>query len=178
MIPVEYVWFIALLAFCFIGAARGLSKELGTAAILMISLFTLYIVWTKFVVGLTASAGSKLGGADTLEAAYFGIAIIVIAYVSYEGYVLSFPVKKAGGFIGSLLGLLSGLLNGYLVIGTLWDVIAQADYFGSKLGLVSGSLSDLHNTIAQYLPLSLMQNTSPFVFLIPGALLILLMVLK
>ena len=61
MIPVEYMWFVALLAFCAIGAARGMAKELGTAAILMISLFTLNIIWTKFLVGLTASSGRTSG---------------------------------------------------------------------------------------------------------------------
>jgi len=178
MIPVEYMWFVALLAFSAIGAARGLAKELGTAAILMISLFTLYIVWTKFVVGLTASSETDGGIGGWLKIAYFGIAITIIAYISYEGYVLSFPVKQAKGLIGSVLGLVSGLLNGYLVIGTLWDLLAQANYFSSKWGLIDGSLSSLHNTIAHYLPLSLMHNTSPFVFLVPGVLLILLILLK
>ena len=178
MIPVEYMWFVALLAFCAIGAARGMAKELGTAAILMISLFTLYIVWTKFIVGLTASSASAGGTGGWLRPAYFGIAMIIIAYISYEGYVLSFPVKQVKGLIGSAFGFLSGLLNGYLVVGTLWDLLAQANYFGPKWSLVSGQLSGLHNAIADYLPLSLMQNTSPFILLVPGVLLILLMLLR
>jgi len=179
MIPVEYMWFVLLLAFCAIGAARGLAKELGTAAVLMISLFTLYLVWTKFVARLVAPVQASSGGsAGIREAAYFGIAIIVIAYISYEGYVLSFPVKQVKGFFGGVFGLLSGLLNGYLVIGTIWDVLARAKYFEPKLSIVSCCLSSLHNTIAHYLPLSLMQNTSPFILLIPGVLLILLMLLK
>ena len=173
MIPVEYVWFVALLAFCAIGAARGLARELGTAAVLMISLFTLHIVWSKFIAGL-ASAGAS----EWLKSAYFGIAILIVAYISYEGYVLSFPVKQIKGLFGSAFGLLSGLLNGYLVVGTLWDLLAQADYFSSKWDLVNGPLSGLHNTLAHYLPLSLMQNTSPFILLVPGVLLILLMLLK
>jgi hypothetical protein len=178
MIPVEYMWFVAILAFCAIGAARGLAKELGTSAILLISLFTLYIVWTKFIAGLINSDGSAAGTGSWLKDAYFGIAIVIIAYISYEGYVLSFPVKQVKGFFGSLFGLLTGLLNGYLVVGTLWDLLAQSNYSGPKLSLISGSLTHLHNTIAHYLPLSLMQNTSPFVFLVPGVLLILLMLLK
>ncbi|HNS49621.1 MAG TPA: hypothetical protein PKO09_00380 [Anaerolineae bacterium] len=173
MIPVEYVWFVALLAFCAIGAARGLAKELGTSAVLMISLFTLHIVWSKFIAGLAPSASS-----GWLKPAYFGIAILVVAYISYEGYVLSFPVKQMKGLFGSVFGLLSGLLNGYLIAGTLWDLLAQANYYSSRWDLVSGPLSGLHNTIAHYLPLSLMQNTSPFVLLVPGVLLILLMLLK
>jgi hypothetical protein len=177
MIPVEYVWFALILAFGVIGAARGLAKELGTTAVLMISLFTLYIVWDKFIGPLVASAS---GGSSTgfLEAAYFGIAIIVIAYISYEGYVLSFPVKQMKGFFGSVFGFTAGLVNGYLVIGTIWDVLARADYFQPKVSLVSCCLSSLHNAIAQYLPISLMENTSPFVLLIPGVLLMLLMLIK
>lgn len=178
MIPVEYMWFVALLAFCAIGAARGLAKELGTAAILMISLFTLYILWTKFIAGQVGANGASGGTGGVAKLAYFGLAIVIIAYISYEGYVLSFPVKQAKGPIGSALGLLAGLVNGYLVVGTLWDLLAQANYFGPKWSLISGSLTDLHSTIAHYLPLSLMQNTSAFVFLVPGVLLILLMLLK
>jgi hypothetical protein len=179
MIPVEYMWFVLLLAFCAIGAARGLAKELGTAAVLMISLFTLYVVWIKFVGPLVASAASSSAGSGSiLEAAYFGIAIIVIAYISYEGYVLSFPVKQVRGLFGGVFGLLSGLVNGYLVVGTVWDVLARASYFEAKVPFVSCCLSSLHNVIAHYLPLSLMQHTSPFVLLVPGVLLILLMLLK
>jgi hypothetical protein len=179
MIPVEYVWFVLLLAFTAIGAARGLAKELGTAAVLMISLFTLYIVWVKFVGKMVAPAqASSGGGTGMLGAAYFGIAIIVIAYISYQGYVLSFPIKEVKGFFGGVFGLLSGLLNGYLVVGTIWDVLARAKYFEPKLSIVSCCLSDLHNTIVHYLPLTLMQNISPFILLVPGVLLILLMLLK
>ena len=88
--------------------------------------------------------------------------------------------SKESSIIGGDRLSLAGatLLNGYLVVGTLWDLLAQANYFGPKWSLVSGQLSGLHNAIADYLPLSLMQNTSPFILLVPGVLLILLMLLR
>lgn len=178
MIPVEYMWFVLALIFCVIGSARGLAKELGTSSVLLISLFTLYIVWDKFIAKLVqnSQATGAAEQASTVHAAYFGIAILFVAYISYQGYVLTFPFKEAKGLFRGLFGLLGGALNSYLVVGTLWDVVAHAGYF--RLHAVACCPSHLHDSIIRWLPVTLMHEVSPFVLLVPGVLLLLLILLK
>lgn len=179
MVPVEWLWLALIFSFGLIGTARGLSKELGTSAVLMLSLFTLWEGWILIVSRFAHAAQSSAatGGGSTLEAAYFGIAIVFIAFISYEGVVLSFPVS-AGGLLKFIFGFLGGLVNGYLVIGTIWNVVALAGYFAPKLHFVSANLTHFHATILRWLPVTLMDRTTPFVFFVPGVFLILLIVLK
>ncbi len=174
MIPVEFFWLALIFMFGLIGTARGLARELGVATVAMLSLFTLWEGWFWFFHRFAGTATS--GG--TVEALYYGIAIVFVAVISYEGYSLSFPVGSGGGLFKPFFGFLGGLLNGYLIVGTVWDVVAKANYFAPKLSVVSCCLTKLHNAIVTYLPVTLMDDTSPFVFLVPGILLLLLIVLK
>jgi uncharacterized membrane protein required for colicin V production len=182
MIPVEYLWLALFICFGVIGAARGLSKELGTATILLLSLFALKAGWERI--------GSKIveavpGSAEeaTIAAAYYIVSILFVAFISYEGIVLQFPMKKQGGIIKTVLGFTGGLFNGYLVIGTIWDAVNQAKYFDIRLPLggtgqtvaIANTLTDLHNTIVQYLPITFMNE---FVLLVLGLILLLAIVLK
>jgi hypothetical protein len=198
MIPVELLWLMLIAFWGFIGSARGLAKELGASAVLMLSLFSLYMAWellfSKFVGGMSSlgrpamaslvvlggTTGSDwaAGTAAVIEAFYYAVAIIAIAYIAYEGIVLSFPIGEGKGLGKAFFGYCGGLLNGYLIIGTIWDVVARADYFQYKLTVVSCCLSDLHNAVVKWLPITLMDSTSPFIFLIPGMILLLLVILK
>lgn len=182
MIPVEFLWLSLFIAFGVIGAARGLSKELGTSTILLLSLFALKAGWVRI--------GSQIveavpGGADeaTIAAVYYIVSILFVAFISYEGIVLQFPMKKQGGIVKSVLGSFGGLFNGYLVIGTIWDAVNYAKYFGVRVPLgdtgqtvaIANTLTELHNSIAQYLPVTFVNE---FVLLILGLILLLAIVLK
>jgi uncharacterized membrane protein required for colicin V production len=182
MIPVEYLWIALFIAFAVIGAARGLSKELGTATILLISLFALKAGWER--------VGSKIleaipGGAPdaTVEAAYYIVSILFVAFISYEGIVLQFPMKSQSGLIKTILGFVGGLFNGYLVVGTVWDVINNAKYLDVRVPLgstgetvaIANTLTELHGTIIQYLPVTFVNE---FVLLVLGLILLLAIVLK
>jgi len=182
MIPVEFLWLSLFIAFGVIGAARGLSKELGTATILLLSLFALKAGWERI--------GSKIveavpGGAEeaTIAAVYYIVSILFVAFISYEGIVLQFPMKKQGGIVKSFLGFAGGLFNGYLVIGTLWDAVNHASYFDVRVDLgstgqtvaIANTLTELHTAIAQYLPITFMNE---FVLLVLGLILLLAIVIK
>jgi hypothetical protein len=71
-----------------------------------------------------------------------------------------------------------GLLNGYLVVGTVWDVTAHANYFRPQITIVSNPFSDFHNTIIQYLPVTLMNEYSPWPMLLLGMLLLLAIIFR
>jgi len=178
MIPVEYFWFALILMLGIIGAVRGLAKELGVTTILALSLFVLKFVWKQFLPTITTlAADAPLGLSELmLKAVVFSIAIIFVAVISYTGFVLQFPFKNFGRMGTGLFGFLGGLLNGYMVIGTVWDVIAHAGYFSPKASVVSSeALSSVHQTIVGLLPVTFINQ---YILLAIGMVLLLAIVLK
>lgn len=180
MIPIEYFWVILIFTFGIIGSVRGVAKELGTAAVLALTLFALWFGWDQagdFVVGLVQRGPfSDLTKAE-IEALYYAVAISIVAFIAYEGIVLRFPIKLKG-ILSNVFGFIVGLLNGYLVVGTTWDVLAHAKYFWPHVKVVSAPFSDFHNTVIQYLPVTLMNDFSPWPMLLLGMLLLLAVIFK
>jgi hypothetical protein len=182
VIPVEVLWLTLIGLFALIGMVRGLSKELGTATILLLSLFALKIGWDQIGARVAAAVPGGLPAAQ-VEAIYYISVMVFVAFISYQGIVLQFPMKKQPGPVNSILGLFGGLLNGYLFIGTVWDAVNRADYFGIKvpfgsggeLTSISSTLTDLHNTIAAYLPITFVNE---LFLLVIGIILLLAIVLK
>jgi hypothetical protein len=180
MIQVEYLWAVLILLFGVIGAVRGLAKELGTAAILALTLFALWFGWARagsMIIGLVQRGPFSDLTVAEIKALYYTGAILVVAFIAYEGIVLIFPIKLKG-IINNIFGFFAGLLNGYLIVGTIWNVVAQARYFWPQITIVTTPFSDLHNTIIQFLPVSLMQEFSPFPMLLLGMLLLLAIIIK
>jgi len=178
MIPVEYFWFALIFMLGIIGAVRGMSKELGVTTILTLSLFVLKFAWKQFDSPITKLAeGSPLGlSLEGIQAIVFSVVILFVAFISYEGFVLTFPFKEQKGPLKGFFGFVGGLLNGYLVIGTIWDVIANADYFSSKTSVVaSDSFTKFHETIVNYLPAT---NVNQYLLLALGMILLVLIVIK
>ena len=181
MIPIEFFWITLIAMFGLIGGARGLRKELGASAILLLSLFAAFIGEQQI---LSRIAPSLQGGAlsdwpeGTLLAIYYSALIIFVAFISYVGIVLSFPIKELGGLGKGIFGFLGGLINGYLIVGTVWNTTANADYFRPNLALVSEPLSALHDGVVSFLPVSLMGSVSPYIMLVLGMILLLAIVLK
>jgi uncharacterized membrane protein required for colicin V production len=181
MIPVEALWLTLIGIFGLIGMARGLWKEIGTTAILLLSLFTLFILRELILgrVGQILAARLPSNMPENTDAAIYYISIMVfVAFISYQGVTLEFPVKKSSGPIKWIFGFVGGLVNGYLVVGTLWNAVADAAYFG--FGNIESSLTPIHETAVKYLPLSLMSsyNFVPYAFLAVGMLLLIAIVLK
>jgi uncharacterized membrane protein required for colicin V production len=180
MIPIEFFWGILLLVLGVVGMVRGLMKELGASTILLLSLFALYVAWDQLGSRLVTLVQGRVAGAQevTIMAVYYIVAIVFIAYISYEGVVLRFPIRELRGIPKVAFGFLGGLLNGYLVVGTIWDVAANANYFLPKVSFLTGSPSKLHDSIIQFLPVTFMSSFSPFIILVLGMILLLAIVLR
>jgi uncharacterized membrane protein required for colicin V production len=182
MIPVEYLWLMLILVFGVIGMTRGLWKELGVTTIMLLSLFALKFGWEQILKDNLARLPGKLPPA-TVEALYFIIPTLFIAFIAYEGISLKFPIKEMKGLGKALLGLPGGLLNGYLIVGTVWNAVAIAKYFGLSVPMgstgtsiaISSSLTSLHNTLVQYLPITFMNE---YLMLAFGMILLLAIILK
>jgi uncharacterized membrane protein required for colicin V production len=182
MIPVEYLWFTLFLVFGIIGMVRGLLKELGVTTVLLLSLFVLKFTWDLLgEQGTTALAGRA--PADTVVVLYYSITILFVAYISYQGFTLSFPIREMRGVAKAVLGLPGGLLNGYLIVGTVWDVLAQTDYLGLEVPFgstgtmveISQNLTRLHNSVAQFLPITFIDQ---YLMLVLGMILLVAILLR
>lgn len=180
MIPIEFYWLTLIFIFGIIGAVRGLGKELGVTTIIALSLFALWIGWWRAGDLIVAGfQGGPLAGlcAEQVKAIYYTVPITFITFISYEGIVLAFPVKLKG-FLKNVFGFFGGLLNGYLIIGTVWNVLADAAYFYPEISVVKPPFSNFHNSVIQFLPVSLMDNVSPLPMMVLGTLLLLALVFK
>jgi uncharacterized membrane protein required for colicin V production len=182
MIPVEYFWIALILVFGIVGMVRGLWKELGVTTVLLLSLFVLKFGWEQIgsrIVGVLPGQFTE----GTTMALYYSVSILFVAFISYEGISLKFPVKEMGGISKAIFGLPGGLLNGYLIIGTIWDTVYQASYLGLRVPqgttgqtvAIATYLTELHDTIAHYLPVTFMNE---YVMLVLGMILLLAIILK
>ena len=172
MIPVEYFWFALIFMLGIIGAVRGLSKELGVTTLLTLSLFVLKFVWSRFQPTVTSlAAGSPLGlSFEGIRAIVFSVVILFVAFISYEGFVLTFPFKEQKGFLKGFFGFVGGLLNGYLVIGTVWYFLEITNYPFPPSILSRPEAGTVSAEFVRYLPLVWL---SPYLkFLLPAAMLL------
>ena len=180
MIPVEFYWGTLIFTFGVIGAVRGVAKELGTGAVLALTLFALWFGWDQagdLLVKLVQQGPFEEFTAAQVEALYYTFAILIVAFIAYEGIVLQFPIKLKG-ILNNIFGYMIGLLNGYLVVGTIWDVTANAKYYWPTIKIITSPFSELHDAIIQYLPVSIMNDFSPFPMLLLGMLLLLAIIFR
>jgi hypothetical protein len=187
MIPIEYLWGVLMLVFAVIGMVRGLWRELGVTTIVLLSLFALHVGQELIVDNFAQNPplGPLVGAPDgTIYALYYGVTICFVAFISYQGITLEFPVKKQGGLFKWFFGFFGGLLNGYLIVGTIWNVISNADYFGwipsGAVFPISSTTTQFYNRAIEYLPVSLMNSNDfvPYTFLVLGMILLLAIILK
>lgn len=184
MIPVEFFWLALFFMFMIIGAARGLAKELGVTTILLLSLFSLTFAWNQLgarLAPIILKGPLSSAPVETAKALYYAIILIIVTFVSYEGFTLQFPVQSQKGLGKGLFGAMGGLLNGYLIVGTLWNVTANAGYFGlkvmncGKLTAISDCLTTFHSQVVKLLLLTLIPWA---VMLVLGMILLLAIVLR
>lgn len=182
MIPVEILWFTLFVIFGIIGMVRGLLKELGVTTVVLLSLFVLKFTWDLLGEQGTAALSAR-APADAVLVAYYSITILFVAYISYQGFTLAFPIREMKGVTKAIFGFPGGLLNGYLIVGTIWDVLNQADYLGLDMPLgssgtmmeISQNLTQLHNGLTQFLPITFIDQ---YLMLVLGMILLLAILLR
>ena len=161
MIPVEYLWLTLIAVFGIVAMGRGLWKELGVSTVMLLTLFVLKFGWEQIGAKVVESFPGSLPP-TTVEALYYIVPTLFMAFISYEGITLEFPIKQMKGISKAIFGLPGGILNGYLIVGTVWDATNLTDYFGLKVPMgstgnmvaIGDSLTSLHNTLVQYLPVT------------------------
>ena len=126
--PVEITFLVLLGVWAIVGVVRGYPRELGVTTMLLIGLFVIELLNERYQAEvenvLNILTGDPAIGAT--RAWIYVIALLVLAFISYQGQTLAFPGKGGRTFFD--IG--TGFLNGYLLWGSIWYYLQQAGWPG------------------------------------------------
>ncbi len=127
MIGLNVLFWIMVVLFAIIGMSRGWAKELLVSFSVILALFIIdvLVAYAPFMQSLVNADGRTLFWVET-------ITVVVLVFFGYQGPNLS-RLAGSGRFArerlqDSLLGFFLGAINGYLVWGTIWFFLDQANY--------------------------------------------------
>jgi uncharacterized membrane protein required for colicin V production len=127
MVYLNFIFICFVILFAVIGAMRGWAKEMMVTASAVLALFIITVLET-YVKGLTQSF------AEPGSTSQFWMRVAIISILAFFGYQTP-NLPKIGGdrfarerFQDSLLGVFLGALNGYLIMGSIWYFLDQANY--------------------------------------------------
>jgi lysylphosphatidylglycerol synthetase-like protein (DUF2156 family) len=127
MVYLNFIFICFVILFAIIGAMRGWAKEMMVTASAVLALFIITVLET-YVKGLTQTF------AEPGSTGQFWMRVTIIGLLAFFGYQTP-NLPKIGGerfarerLQDSLLGIFLGALNGYLIVGSIWYFLAQANY--------------------------------------------------
>ena len=140
MIPLNTVFWGLVLLFGLIGALRGWAKEILVTSSVFLALF-IQQVFGQYILKpgnpylpMLLSPSAEIAVPETYTDTQFYVCSILLLLLAFFGYAGPTLVGQVGSKAArerlqdALLGFFLGLLNGYLVIGTLWFYMHQANY--------------------------------------------------
>ncbi|MBL6960803.1 MAG: CvpA family protein [Anaerolineales bacterium] len=125
VISLVYIFWMYVILFAIIGAMRGWAKELLVSFSVILALALNYLL-RKYV--------PMIMNLPTTDIAFFWIRTWITIALVYFGYQ---TVASIGALSGkarkeklqdALFGAVMGAINGYLVVGTLWAYLNEAQY--------------------------------------------------
>lgn len=181
MTPVETLWIGLVVIFAIVGIVRGFLKELGVTLVLIVTLFGLTRLSGNMPTILNfAASATKVQAIGQLKdntavwLVFYLLAVLSVAFIAYQGYVIKYPGSDPKGIQGILLSLMIGLINGYLVSGSLWYYIDKYQAPLRALGLLQGEYTALAQRLVKVLPPTILEPYLPFLVVF----MIILLVLK
>ncbi len=167
MVSLNFFFFCFLILFCIIGAMRGWAKEMLVTFSAILALFIIAVL-EAYVAPINAFA---LPG----SAAQFWLRVVILILLAFFGYQApKFPKMSEAKFArerlsDTLLGLFLGVLNGYLIVGTLWYFLAQANYAPIKFILAPDANTEMGRAAIQMLSLMApMWLVTPYLYFAVG----------
>lgn len=128
MVYLNFFFFCFLILFAIIGAMRGWAKEMLVTFSTILALFIITVLET-YVSSISQSFA--LPGSES----QFWMRFIILIMLAFFGYQTPNLPKLSGSgkwarerLQDTMLGIFLGVLNGYLIVGTLWYFMAQANY--------------------------------------------------
>ncbi len=147
---IVFFWMYVVL-FAIIGGMRGWAKELlvSFSVILALTFSTLLSSYIPFVRDVLSKDSPAI---------YFWVRAIILGLLVFFGYqtpnIPRFAAKVTREKIQDIiLGVVLGAVNGYLIVGTLWFYMADANYpFPSVVTPPPDSIAGVVNAMLHYMP--------------------------
>ena len=128
MVSLTFLFWLFVLLFAVIGATRGWAKEILVTFAVVLSIFLITII-EKFAPVITDAVAN--GGASGT----FWLRFVIIVGLVFFGYQSpNLPrLSESPKFVrehlqDTLLGLFLGVVNGFLIFGSIWYFMHQANY--------------------------------------------------
>ena len=167
MVSLNFFFFCFLILFAIIGAMRGWAKEMLVTFSAILAMFIITVL-EAYVPPINAFA---LPGSP----AQFWLRVVILLMLAFFGYQApKLPKMSEARFArerlsDTLLGLFLGLLNGYLVVGTLWHYLAQANYTPIRFILAPDGNTEMGQAAIQMLNLMApMWLVTPYLYFAVG----------
>lgn len=169
MIAIETVFWMFVLVFCFIGFVRGWAREILVTASVILAYFIIYVMTSVDLVSRFLQAG-QVPDSNVITIQQFWFQVVVLLLLVFFGYETPSIPRLAGNrfkrdnFRDSALGFIVGGFNGYMVLGSLWAFMGQANYpYDFIVQQFSQEAMDLYNRLP---PTWLMQSPTILVAVI------------
>lgn len=127
MVYLNFIFYCFVILFAVIGAMRGWAKEMMVTASAVLALFIITVLET-YVKGISETI------AEQGSAGQFWMRVAIVVILAFFGYQTP-NLPRIGGdrfarerLQDSLLGVFLGALNGYLIVGSIWYFLSQANY--------------------------------------------------
>ena len=147
--PIEILFLVLIGLFGAIGVVRGYQRELGVTTMLLLALFMIeFFIATTLgdrVTGVLSNAGVSETQIDTIVDLTACAVLLIVTFISYQGFGLVYPGSGRNNF----LSLLIGLLNGYLFAGSIWWYLQNA---GWPLAKVTEPFTPVYEFLVKLLP--------------------------
>ena len=134
MIDILTVFWMFVIFFAFLGFVRGWAREILVTASVILAFFVIYVFenYIPFIGPYFAS--KQVADSSVMPIQQFWFRIIILIVMIFFGYETP-RLPRIGGerfrrdkFVDSALGFILGGFNGYMIMGTLWAFLADANY--------------------------------------------------
>jgi uncharacterized membrane protein required for colicin V production len=150
MVSLAFVFWMYVILFAIIGGMRGWAKEIvvSFSVILALTFTTLLSNYIPFIRDVLQKDSKAL---------YFWLRTIILVLLVFFGYqtpnIARFAAKMTREKLQDvILGAVIGALNGYLIAGTIWFYLADADYpFTNVISKPTGDMLAAANAMLHYM---------------------------
>lgn len=122
-VNILFLFYLLIGMFALIGAMRGWAKELLVTFSVILAIFLLELIRNFFI------------KTQMPAIQYFWLRTLMVGGLSFFGYQTGLLQRFVGGnklarekFQDLLLGLLVGALNGFMIVGSIWYFMDEAEY--------------------------------------------------
>lgn len=149
MMSLNIIFWMYVILFAIIGGMRGWAKEMmaSFSVILALALITLLRRYVPFIKDLPVES--------TLLFWLRTITLILLVFFGYQTPNISrISAKMTREKLEHIiLGIFVGAFNGYLIAGTVWYYLKDANYpFASIISAPSGTIAEIAKNMLNYMP--------------------------